>query len=188
MVFIRLFLLLSLLHTIPCFAQPQEAPQSADISVNNIFLMDKPSQEKILGKNIKFIEQIDSHPTAIFTSSSGSEFLSIVAHEGGSGEVAEFDVSYSTKNKTTAPRLKNIRNFLSGKNIQLGMSKTQLFSTFGKPQHHSSKGKFEAYEYRIEDLESKNKFLTYYNMPIYFGNYTFKNNKLIKFRFGFEYP
>ena len=59
--------------------------------------MDKPSQEKILGKNIKFIEQIDSHPTAIFTSSSGSEFLSIVAHEGGSGEVAEFDVSYSTK-------------------------------------------------------------------------------------------
>ena len=188
LVFVRLFLLLSLLHITPCFAQPEEIPQSADISVNNIFLIDKPSQEKILGKNVKFVEQDDSHPTVIFTSSSGNEFLSIITFEGGSGEVYEFEISYSTKTKTLAPKLKNIRNFHSGKNIQLGMSKTQLFSTLGKPQLHSSKGKLETYEYRIEDLESKNKFLTYYNMPIYFGNYTFKNNKLIKFRFGFEYP
>lgn len=44
-------------------------------------------------------------------------------------------------------------------------------------------------EYRM-DMEQgpKSEFLYRYNMPIYFAQYDFKNNKLQKFIFGFEYP
>jgi hypothetical protein len=179
----------TLFLTSTCFAQPPKIPTSADISVNKIFLGDIESQNKVLGTDVKFIDSFDTHPSAIFSNTSNSEYLTAIIHEGGSGEIEEFRISYQVHAKNLAIKPIATKKFTTGKNIHLGITKSHLISTLGKPIHRASKGKFETYEYRIEDEEmNKSNFLIHYNMPIYFGSYTFKNDKLVSFQFGFEYP
>jgi hypothetical protein len=44
----------------------------------------------------------------------------------------------------------------------------------------------EIIEYRITDKDSE--ILRKYRAAEYFATYTFKDNKLVEFHFGFEYP
>ncbi|NNG01442.1 MAG: hypothetical protein HKM93_18785 [Desulfobacteraceae bacterium] len=67
------------------------------------------------------------------------------------------------------------------KGISLGISKAELIGKIGEPMLVIG----DRYEYRSEyhpGIQKK------YNMPLYYGKYTFMNDKLISFSFGFEYP
>ncbi len=98
----------------------------------------------------------------------------------------------SVNTKSPVNRLKEVKQFTTGKGIHLGISKPQLVSILGKPTQKHSKNDIESFEYRIgvESYEKLNqsKFLEYYNMPTYYGNYKFKGDRLIAFQFGFLYP
>jgi hypothetical protein len=184
----QLFLPFLLCASTVCIAEPCNVPASVDLTLNGISLYDIESQEKIIGKGVKFIDDKDTSPSTTFMSSTGNEYLKLFTHYGGIGEVAEFEVSYSTDTKTNVPKLKQFKKFVSEKGIRLGMSKSKLLSILGEPTEEKSLANSVTLMYRIEDYENKNEFLSCYGMPIYYGNYTFKNNKLSKFRFGFEYP
>ena len=41
--------------------------------------------------------------------------------------------------------------------------------------------------YRIDGLKTS-QFLKKYSLPVYYGSYHFKKEKLVEFGFGFEYP
>jgi hypothetical protein len=185
---IKFVIALFLCTSAVCMAESCNIPTLVDLSVNNIFLHDIRSQEIVIGRKVKFIDKDDSSPSSTFASSTGNEHLKLLTHYGGIGEVAEFEVSFSVKTKQEVPKLKQINKFMSGKGIHLGMNKAKLLSILGKPSQEKSLAKTVTLIYRIEDMEGKNEFLVCYGMPIYYGNYLFKNNKLFKFQFGFEYP
>ncbi|MCP4763830.1 MAG: hypothetical protein GY870_18810 [archaeon] len=70
---------------------------------------------------------------------------------------------------------------ITKKGIYLGMCREELISKLGKPKmDENDKLKYKA--------ENNKGILAKYNMPIYYGEYTFKRNELISFSFGFEYP
>jgi hypothetical protein len=70
---------------------------------------------------------------------------------------------------------------ITQKGIFLGMSKEELISKLGKPKL----GLDDMLEYKAKNDAG---ILAKYNMPIYYGKYTFRKNKLVSISFGFEYP
>jgi hypothetical protein len=156
--------------------------------VSNVFLHNLVSQKQVLGADIAFDRDADI-PMAVFSSADNLQFLTVFTHPGGSGEVSEFQVSNSSDTKHLANPLAKIKRFVTGRGIQLGFTKSRVTSILGAPLHQRSKGRFITFEYRLEEKEqTASEFLAHYNMPIYYGVYTFKNDHLLEFKFGFEYP
>ncbi|SRR6266849_6339197 len=168
------------------FADP--VPMAADISVSGASLFDLASQARVLGAEIPFNR--DTPPfSAAFRSKDGRQVLTVFTHPGSVGDIAEFRISYARGLPRPLLRISDVESFTTGKGISLGQSETQVISILGTPPRHSSKGTFRTIEYRIEDNKlNRSSFLAQYNMPIYYGIYTFKNDQLVAFQFGFEYP
>ena len=163
-------------------------PASADISVSNVYLHDLASQKQVLGADIPFDRDADI-PMAAFPSADGLQFLTVFTHPGGSGEISEFRVSYSVGKKHLAHRIAEIKQFITAKGIQLGLTKSRVTSILGAPLRQRAKSGLVTLEYRLEATDrAASEFLAHYNMPIYYGNYTFKNGRLVEFTFGFKYP
>ncbi|MBK9522515.1 MAG: hypothetical protein IPO13_13070 [Rhodocyclaceae bacterium] len=181
-------LLASLLWVSTSFAAQPVLPKQADISISNIVLHDMASQKQVLGVDIPFDKNADL-PVATFSSADGRQFLTVSSHPGGLGEISEFRVSSSPGKNLVARRIASRDAFVTGKGIRLGLTKSQLVSRLGAPLRTKGNGNFVTLEYRIEDTEQNpSKFLRFYNMPIYYGSYTFKNNYLVAFKCGFDYP
>jgi hypothetical protein len=72
-------------------------------------------------------------------------------------------------------------DFKTAKGVRLGISPGELVAKLGDP---GEKGE-NVYRYRVEFNQY---ILEKYNMPIYYGDYTFARGALVRFRFGFEYP
>ena len=169
-------------------AAPTTIPTSADISVSDVYLHDLASQKQVLGANIPFDHDADI-PMAVFSSADGRQFLTVFTHPGGGGEISEFRVSYSVIKKPLAHRLKKVERFISGKGIHLGLSRSHVTAILGAPLHQREEGGIVTLEYRLEESDpTASEFLAHYKMPIYYGNYTFKNGRLVEFKFGWEYP
>jgi hypothetical protein len=183
----RLILASLLLVSVSIAAQPV-LPKQADISVSNIFLHDLASQKQVLGNDIPFDKNADL-PVATFSSTHGRQFLTVYSHPGGVGEIAEIRVSSSPGKNLVARRIAAVDAFVTGNGIRLGLTKSQVVSCLGSPLRTSGKGRSVTLEYRIEGAEqNSSEFLAFYNMPNYYGSYTFKNSHLVAFQFGFEYP
>jgi hypothetical protein len=71
--------------------------------------------------------------------------------------------------------------------IEIGDSLPWIISRKGKNYTIIPSHEFRILRYEINDFDT-NPFLKRYNMPVYFAEYTFKNDELVKFIFGFEYP
>jgi len=67
--------------------------------------------------------------------------------------------------------------------IKLGISKKYLIKIKGNSFVETN----HVLRYEISDYE-KSHFLGKYNLPIYFAEYTFDQDKLSKIYFGFKYP
>jgi len=171
------------------YAQPADIPKDADISLNNIFLHDAASAERVLGGNIQLDSEKDI-PSAEFTNADRTELLTVFVHPGSyKDEIAEFRIASLTSKNPKIKRLDSIKSFVSGKGIRLGILQLELEKILGQPLRRFGKNGRLILEYRIEDLSAKHSsFLNYYNMPIYYGIYEFVNNKLVSFQFGFQYP
>jgi hypothetical protein len=69
--------------------------------------------------------------------------------------------------------------------IQLGMTRKEVESILGKPNIYSN----NKIRYRIVDLDLSNSaFLKRYNYPSYYIEAQFFQEKLVKYKFGFDYP
>ena len=111
-------------------------------------------------------------------------------HPGdGYNEVSIFEVGCSNK-ISKGDNFLNYDNFTTEKGIKLGLTKNQIVAAFGNCYHTKDRIELGIKTiYRIElPQDTKNDFLTNQNMPIYYVEYQFKKDKLIRFEFGFEYP
>lgn len=155
-----------------------------DTSLSNIKLRDVKSATTILG-----VTKLNGDTTYNFYSKDKKEVLGVTVHPGDYySQISIFQVKYADKsNKATVSK---IANFNTEKGIRLGLTKNDIVGRLGNcyTLSDSSKNSF-VINYRLEDPnDSKTKLLERQNMPIYYATYKFKNDKLIEYEFGFEYP
>jgi len=164
-----------------------ETPQFIDISVNDIFLQDSRSTEKVLGGNIIVITEQDLPSASVRVSNKNrSEVLILTFHPGDiKNSCSEFTVTAADTQE--AITLSGAAHFITGKGIKLGISKSDVMRILGEAYALEAHENGLTIKYRLEGIESS-AFLKRYNMPIYYGRYKFINDSLIEFSFGFEYP
>lgn len=154
-----------------------------DISVNDIKLSDTTavvSGYSDLKYNI--IEDKEVLPYAIFTNENKTEILKLYLFYGT--KINEFyQVEISPYDKKTIPNPTKYKNFSMESGIKLGISKKYLIKIKGNSFVETN----HVLRYEISDYE-KSHFLGKYNLPIYFAEYTFDQDKLSKIYFGFKYP
>lgn len=124
-----------------------------------------------------------------FTNPDSCELLKLIQHPGtGFGKIQEIGVEkYASASNSQPPvaRLK-INHFQTESGIRLGISKADLIKRKGIPDADEYDQKMNVCSYFLNDADEK--FLKRYNMPSYYARYCFRNDILIKFAFGFEYP
>ena len=161
-----------------------------DTSINSVlFLNNSSSIQKVFGDVMPLLNKEADLPDLYMFSNSKQEYLRLVFLPGSSkNSISQFEVGYLKKMpkgvKATDSRLAII---VTESNITLGISKLQVIKLKGNDYKEEKNGEETVVEYNVNDFESS-VFLKRYNMPSYFAKYWFFEDKLIKFRFGFEYP
>jgi lipoprotein len=154
-----------------------------DISVNNIKLSDTTSV--VLGYgDLKYniIEGKEELPYAIFTNENKTEILKLYLFYGTKRNEF-YQAEISPYDKKTIPNPTKYKNFSTESGVKLGISKKDLIKIKGNNFVETN----HILRHQISDYE-KTHFLEKYNLPIYFSEYTFDQDKLSKIYFGFEYP
>ena len=155
----------------------------SDISVNDIKLSDTTAV--VLGySDLKYniIEDKEVLPYAIFTNENKTEILKLYLFYGAKRNEF-YQVEISPYDKKTISNPTKYKNFSTESGIKLGISKKDLVKIKGNNFTETN----HVLRYEISDYE-KSHFLEKYNLPIYFAEYTFDQDKLSKIYFGFEYP
>ena len=154
-----------------------------DISVNDIKLSDTTAV--VLGySDLKYniIEDEEELPYVIFTNENKTEILKLYLFYGTKRNEF-YQAEISPYDKKTIPNPTKYKNFSTESGIKLGISKKDLIKIKGNNFVETN----HVLRYEISDYE-KFRFLEKYNLPIYFAEYTFDQDKLSKIYFGFEYP
>lgn len=165
-----------------------QLPRCADISIAGIYFEDHESAERVLGPNIALIDSLDL-PQARYYNRHKSEALTLILHPGAArNEFSEFRVTYahSLSESATFQETK-LSHFTTGKGVKLGLEERTLRQILGNTASRAVEGNIVVLRYRLDNFDSS-QFLRHYNMPIYSGEYRFRNGKLFEFSFGFEYP
>lgn len=160
--------------------------ENPDSSVNEISIKNAISTEKVLGKETK----LGGEWTYRNLNSDKSKFLKLTVHPGDYyNQVSIFEVGYSTE-ILKGDRFLSFNDFQTEKGIKLGLTKDEIIKTFGNCYEiRNSTTVGLKLVYRIElPQDTKNNFLSNQNMPIYYAEYEFEKDKLIRYEFGFEYP
>jgi len=195
--------------TVASFPQIQDIsiPQCADISLNNIELQDTISSRIVLGADNIIPYQKNPPFEFKFFNRYKTQILTCTFHPGDYlYSLSEFKVEMNVSDnhilKVDSSQLdivvlNDILTFKSGKGIKIGIDSSIVVSTLGKPNNISKANGLDIFVYEIKDPEyhpnqktdrEKIDFLNYFKLPAYFGNYKFRNGKLIEFAFGFPYP
>ena len=154
-----------------------------DISVNDIKLSDTTTV--VLGySDLKYnvIEDKEALPYAVFTNENKTETLKLYLFYGTKRNEF-YQAEISPYDKRTIPNPTKYKNFSTESGIKLGISKKDLIKIKGNNFTETN----HVLQYEISEYE-KSRFLEKYNLPIYFAEYTFDQDKLSKIYFGFEYP
>ncbi|MES2388615.1 MAG: hypothetical protein V4543_11495 [Bacteroidota bacterium] len=162
-----------------------------DESVSGVFLENRQSTLKTLGNVMPFLED-GSNLDCYFLNASKTEYFRVQKHPGDSENAfGIFEVGVLPFMRTgIKPHESAIPAFETESGIHSGISEAKLFSKKGRSFKLNFEGNYSTYKYEIIEIpyngKYKSSFLGKYNMPEYFAEYTFQNNKLVKFRFGFE--
>lgn len=142
-------------------------------------------------KSIEAIERIRESPVIIFSDKFNIEYLIVYQYEGSTENSFDcFEIGY-LKNEKALSKV-NIYNtledsFKTETNLGLGVTFEEITSIKGSNYKKTEKEDLIIISYRNTNFETST-FLQRYNMPGYFMEFTLKENKVIKIKFGFDYP
>ena len=186
---IKIFLVIIPLSLIVLFYfnSSSESLEYMEESVSGFVLHSPDSIQKKIGDSawsqVKASKMLGG--TASFLSKNRKQKLTMVFHPGNvKNSFSEFRVEYANEHMTD--QVLETAEFKTPKGIQLGISRKKLIKQLGSPLKKESKSERSIFIYTLSD--TKHPFLKKHNMPSYYGKYTFKDEKLIKFSFGFENP
>jgi len=177
------------LYPLPSQSNDIPVPKSVDISISGIFLDDSETVKAIIGEDIDLIEPSDFFPHLKVVNKSNTELLILIAHPGSVLNTFNEVIVRKKGEQENGQSIKmpSISHFVTGNNIRLGISSGELVNILGKAQRTDKIDTKNKVVYEIGDFD-KSEFLKYYNMPYYYGEYVFIDDKLVKFKFGFSYP
>lgn len=160
-----------------------------DTSVNKTIYLCNPSSITIIfGDLMSQINKNADLPDITFLNQKGNQYLKMLFHPGDiKNSFSEFEIGYATDSLTNKSTKSNFISFETENGIKLGITKQELIKEKGIGYTSSMKAHVTCVRYFIGNF-SKSSFLNRYNMPIYYSEYYLKDDKVVKFRFGFEYP
>ena len=125
-------------------------------------------------------------PRASFFNSDSTEVLTVYKHYGGyRNEYCELRISVRDTGFVRAAL--PMAHFTSGRSVKLGLSEEDIVRTFGGDAVRRNGDMYVMLSYAIKDFASSS-FLQRFNYPSYYARFTFEQDRLTDYRFGFEYP
>jgi hypothetical protein len=171
-------------------AAAEIVPKVADVAVNRVRFADPASAEAVLGKDLSCHATADWLDSCGYLSADLKQAWILIFHPGAMKHgVYEMIVRNAAKTDA-ANTILHSASFRTGKGIHLGMSREELREILGWGKA-SKDGGTDVVNYEIVDggeAAPAHPFLDRYALPSYFGKYTFSNDQLVEFHFGFEYP
>jgi hypothetical protein len=127
-------------------------------------------------------------PAVFFCSIDSNKYVALYHYYGDlKNQYSLFEVGYCDSIQFKVKyNFSHYNDFFTESKIRLGMTKKELINRKGENFKIRNVGKQVILKYIVDDMNSV--FLKRYNMPVYFAEYYIVNNKIFKFRFGFEYP
>lgn len=156
----------------------KEITRFKDTTINNITFGDCDTINFLFGKQYDLLPDIQDLPSNQVLNYKGNQLLTMFMIYGSvKCNFQQYLVEYSTSQDTfyKKPFLLNVEQFKTGRGVYLGQTVEQLQSNLGAPTKVKKENGLTILIYEEYD-------------NLYFANYYFLNNKLIKFRYGFEYP
>jgi len=142
-------------------------------------------------KNIFTIDRIRESPVVVFCDKSKTEYLITYQYEGSTKNSFDcFEIGYLNNDKTLNKiNLFNTEEveFKTESNIGLGITLKELVAKKGSKYQIKNNEKEVILIYR-NTYYKNSSFLKRYNMPSYFMEFILKDDKVIKIKFGFDYP
>ena len=143
------------------------------------------------GKNIVTIDQIRETPVVVFVNKSKTEYVIAYQYEGGTKNAFDcFEIGFLKNEQSlnkVIPYVTAEEYFRTETGISLGMSLDQLEVLKGSNYEKQEKESQTVVTYSNTDVKNSS-FLKRYAMPGYFMVFTVRGNKIIKIKFGFDYP
>ncbi len=157
-----------------------------DITINNkiILLESLRNIDFIKEKEIYYIKE----DTVIIMNRTHNQKLTLLRSYGGDrNEFGYFEISYDTINNTEKYNKSTFEYFETENKIKLGIRMKDVITIKGDGYSSIKEGDVEVIEYKIDNYLTSD-FLKRYNSPIYNAIFTFKDEILVKYSFGFEMP
>lgn len=172
-----------------CSTAAADLPREADLSVSELQLNDVPSAKLPFGAQVQWDDPDSDRPKAFICNADRTEKLTLVYYEGDTAYIiSEFRVDpVETRYVDCVQPPKTIDRFVSGKGVQLGMTRSEVTHLFGNDYNEHPQLGEVVISYRI-DNKNESDFLQHHSAPAYFGQYHFKQDKLVRYSFGFEFP
>jgi hypothetical protein len=189
------FLSLSTILAFPlfCAGQSRLALKGSDAFIPDsiaagVQLRDTASAIAVLGRfpTEELLEDHRDMPRASFYNNDSTEVLTVYKHYGGyRNEYCELRISAPDTGFVRAAL--PMAHFTSGRGVKLGLSEEDIVRTFGSEAVARFGDEYVMLTYAIKDFASS-PFLQRFNYPSYYAKFTFEQDRLIDYRFGFEYP
>jgi hypothetical protein len=149
-----------------------------DTTINGIRFDDCDTITELFGNNFKLLPDIDDLPALQILNSDKTQLLTMYMWNGNAKcDFSQYQIEYNrgTIKFIQKPFVLDTKSFISVRKISLGITQNELKAKIGQPN-----------EIKIESGLTILSFQEY--SDLYFADYYFKGNRLIKFRFGEEYP
>ncbi|MBK8342738.1 MAG: hypothetical protein IPL12_05025 [Bacteroidetes bacterium] len=156
----------------------KEITRFKDTTINNIIFGDCDTVKALFGNQYDLLPDNQDLPSIQVFNNKGDQLLTMFMIYGSVNcDFQQYLVEYSASLDTfyKKPFLLNVEQFKTGRGVYLGQALEQLQSNLGGPTEVKKENGLTILIYEEYD-------------NLYFANYYFLNNKLIKFRYGFEYP
>lgn len=184
----------------------------ADSAVHGVILGDYKTGKAVLGdrmaKDGKIWRWVDrkhgSFPWYVFASQDGKQIAAFRVHPAdvvnsymemevrdrriGPKQMLGARESYYVGRDGT-PRKIDTPAFATSNGLTIAMSRAEVIEKLGpcfKP--YKRRGNTETIRYGVFDLKVGRPILQLANMPGYYAEYQFERGKLVRFRFGYDYP
>jgi hypothetical protein len=164
----------------------QESAFLPDSTVNGILVLSRSESVISFHYNIsseKYITHLRESPVIGFSNKNNSEYLLLYQYEGGvKNGFSCFEIGYTSDLEREFTAL-NYDKFKTESGLMLGMTLKELENVKG--------GSYTQYEnkvvYQLTDYPNSS-FLRSHNMPAYFLECTMRNDRIIRIKYGFDYP
>ncbi len=164
----------------------QEVKFLPDSTVNQILILNHVESAVRFYSNIsseEYINYLRESPVLGFCNKGKDEYLLLYQYEGGvKNGFSCFEIGNINDLGKGVTAL-DYESFKTESGLMLGMSLEELVDIKGKPYNQNG----DKVIYQLTDYPNSS-FLKRYNMPAYFLECTLKDDRVIRIKYGFNYP